>query len=190
MATVPTRLMTADEFLRMPDDGNSYELVEGKQVRVCPASVLSSTVAMTIGGLLSVFVRRHGLGKVGGADWGAKLAVNPDTVRAPDVAFVRRERLREGRLTRGFFAGAPDLVVEVLSPSDRYRNVTRKVQEYLAAGASLVWIIDPEDRSAVVYRADGTVQTYGEDGVLDGSDLLPGFTLSLTEIWEDVEDET
>jgi Uma2 family endonuclease len=144
---------------------------------------------MAIGALLYVFVRQHDLGEVGGADWGARLFANPDTVRVPDVAFVRKERLRDGKLPRRFQDGAPDLVVEVLSPSDRYRRTARKVAEYLRAGASLVWIIDPDERSAVVHRADGSMDEYGADGVLDGGDLLPGFTLNLAEIWKEVEDE-
>ena len=187
MTTRPAKLITADEFLCMPDDGALYELEEGRLVDVGGAGWRASTIAMTIGILLGTFVRRHKLGTVSGADLGVKLSDNPDTVRVPDVAFIRAERLR-GNRTRGFFSGAPDLVVEVLSPSDRYRRPARKVAEYLRAGALLVWIIDPEERSATVHRADGTVETYGADGVLDGGDLLPGFTLHLAEIWEEVED--
>jgi Uma2 family endonuclease len=179
--------MTADEFFSMPDCSKLYELEEGRLVAIGPAPWRSSTVAATIGALLGTFVREHKLGKVSGADLGTKLASDPDTVRVPDVAFIRAERLPGGRRPRGFSTGASDLVVEVLSPSDRYRKTQRKVREYLAAGARLVWIIEPEDRSAVVYRADGTIEEYGADGVLNGGDLLPGFTLNLAEIWEEVE---
>ena len=189
MTTTPAKLMTADEFFCLPDDDKRYELQKGRLIDVGGASPRSSAVAMAIGALLYVFVRQHNLGKVGGADWGARLFANPDTVRVPDVAFVRKERLRNGKLPRRFQDGAPDLVVEVLSPTDRYRRTARKVREYLAAGAQLVWVIDPDDRSAVVYRADGTDEDYDSDGVLDGGDLLPGFTLNLAEIWEEVEDE-
>lgn len=189
MTTTQTSLMTADEFLAMPDDGKVYELEEGRPVEVGGASWRSSTVAMTIGTLLNVFVRLHKLGKVSGADLGTRLAANPDTVRVPDVAFIRAARLRDGKGPRGFVGGAPDLAIEVLSPSDRYRKVARKVREYLRAGASQVWVFDPEDRSAEVHHADGRVEEYGADGVIPGGDLLPGFTLDLAAIWEDVEDE-
>lgn len=189
MTSTPTRLMTADEFFCMPDDGKLYELVDGKLEEVGAASPRSSAVAALIVTLINVFVLRHKLGVVGGADWGTKLFSNPDTVRAPDVCFVRRERLPGGRVPVRFQDGVPDLLVEVLSPSDRYRKVARKVREYLAAGARLVWIIDPEERSAVVYRADGSQTDYDADGILDGEDVLPGFTLNLAEIWLDAADE-
>jgi Uma2 family endonuclease len=189
MTIAEPKLMTADEFFCMPDEGKVYELVEGRLVEVGGASWRSSTIAMTIGALLTMFVRQHRLGKVSGADLGTKLASKPDTVRVPDVAFVRAERFRDGKGPRRFFVGAPDLCIEVLSPTDRYSTVRRKIREYLAAGAEQVWVIDPETRAAVVHRAGGAEDEYAEDGVIDGGDLLPGFTLRLAEIWEDVEDE-
>ena len=189
MTTTPTKLITADEFFRKPDDGKLYELVEGRLEEVSAASPRSSAVAAMVLTLLNVFVRQNRLGVVGGADWGTKLFSNPDTVRAPDVCFVRAERLPGGRVPVRFQDGAPDLIVEVLSPTDRFRAVARKVREYLAAGARLVWVIDPDERSAVVYRADGTISEYEEDGVLDGGDVLPGFTLNLADIWVDAADE-
>lgn len=187
MASTSTKLITADEFFCIPDDGGRYELVEGRLEEV-GASPRSSAVAIAIASLLFAFVRRHKLGVVGGADWGAKLFTDPDTVRVPDVCFVRFERLPGGRVPVRFQDGAPDLVVEVLSPSDRFRRTARKVREYLETGARLVWVIDPEERSAVVYRAGGSISEYDADGVLDGGDLLPGFTLDLAEIWVDGDD--
>ncbi len=187
MTTTPVRLMTADEVFRMPDDGKRYELVEGRLEEVTPASPMSSAVAVAIAALLYAFVRPRKLGVVGGADWGVKLFGDPDTVRAPDVCFVRADRLPNGKVPRRFQDGVPDLVVEVLSPTDRYRRTQRKVREYLAAGARLVWVIDPDERSAVVYQADGSVSEYEAGGLLDGGDVLPGFTLNLAEIWVDAE---
>lgn len=187
MATAPPRLMTADEFFHLPDDGR-YELVEGRLEEVGGGSEQSSLVAATILTLLNIFVRLHKLGKVGGAGLGAKLFDDPDTVRVPDVSFISKERYPQGKVARGFRRGAPDLVVEVLSPSDRYRRTRRKVDEYLAAGARLVWVFDPDDRSVVVHRAGGTVTEYGENDVLDGGDVLPGFTLALAEVWEEAEE--
>jgi Uma2 family endonuclease len=189
MTIAEPKLMTADEFFCMPDDGKRYELVQGRLVEVGGASWRSSTVAATILILLGTFVRQHRLGKVSGADLGSKLASSPDTVRVPDVAFVRSDRFRGGKGPRGFFVGAPDLCIEVLSPTDRYPAVRRKIREYLTAGAEQIWVIDPETRSAIVHRAGGAEEEYAEDGIIDGGDLLPGFTLRLAEIWEDVEDE-
>lgn len=188
MTTTPTKLITAEQFLRMPDDNKVYELVKGRLVEVGGASWLSSTVAMTIGIILGAYVRERKLGKVSGADMGATLVRGPDTVRVPDIAFIRAERFPDGKGPRGFFEGAPDLAVEVLSPTDRYTKTMKKVREYLAAGARLVWVIDPVDRTATVHRADGSITDYEADGVLDGEAVIPGFTLRLADIWEEVED--
>ncbi len=189
MTTTPTKLITADEFLHMPDDGKVYELEEGRLIDVGGASWRSSTVAATLIALIYAFATPRRLGKVSGAGLGTKLAANPDTVRVPDVAFVSAARLPDGRGPSGFLSGAPDHAIQVLSPSDRYRATLRKVREYLATGARLVWVIDPDERSAVVQRADGTISEYGEDGVINGGDVLPGFTLNLSDIWEEVTDE-
>ena len=189
MTTTPAKLITADEFFCM-SDSKMYELEEGRLVRVGATSPRSSAVAANVLILLGAFVRESRLGVVGGADWGTKLFANPDTVRALDVCFVRAERLPGGRVPVRFQDGAPDLIVEVLSPTDRFRAVARKVREYLAAGARLVWVIDPDERSAVVYRADGTISEYEEAGVLDGEDVVPGFTLNLADIWVDAADES
>ena len=153
------------------------------------ASPRSSAVAIAVAALLYAFVHPRKLGVVGGADWAARLFSNPDTVRIPDVVFVRAERLPGGKVPIKFQDGAPDIVIEVLLPTDRFRRIMRKEREYLAAGARLVWVIDPDDRSAVVYRADGSISEYEADGVLDGEDVLPGFTLKLADIWVDAEAE-
>lgn len=178
-----TRLMTAEELFEMPDDGNLYELVEGVLTQVSPASQTSSAVAGIILTLLNNHVRPKKLGLVTGADGGAKLRSNPDTVRAPDVAFVRADRLPQGRPARSFFDGAPDLAVEVFSPSDRRSVTLRTMQSYLDAGVRLAWFIDPFERSAQVYRPGQPARGLAEDGVLDGDDVLPGFRLPLEDIW-------
>lgn len=185
MATVSSSHMTAEAFFALPDAGVRYELVAGRLEEVGAASPRSSAVAANVLIDLGSFVRRARLGVVGGADWGARLFADPDTVRAGDVCFVRSERLPEGRVPVRFQEGAPDLIVEVLSPSDRFRAVSRKVREFLAAGALLVWVLDPEERSAVVFRADGSVSEFGEDDVLDGEDVVPGYQLALASIWVD-----
>lgn len=177
------RLLTAGDLMRLPDDGYQYELEEGRLIRVPPSGPLASVVAMTIATLLNVFVRSHRLGIVGGADFGLILARDPDTVRAPDVAFYRAERIPPGGIPATYWDLAPDLAVEVLSPSNRRGRVLKKVGEYLDAGTRLVWVVDPRRRTAVVYRPKGEPAIFGEDGVLDGEDVLPGFTLPLAEVW-------
>ena len=184
MTNLPAeRLLTAADLMRLPDDGYRYELEGGRLIRMPPGGPLASIVAATILTLLNQFVRLHRLGVVGGADFGMILARDPDTVRAPDVAFYRADRLPPGGIPVTYWELAPDLAVEVLSPSDRRSKVLRKVSEYLDAGTPLVWVVDPRRRTAVVYRPEGEPTILGADGVLDGEDVLPGFTLTLAEVW-------
>jgi Uma2 family endonuclease len=133
--------------------------------------------------LIGNFVAEHRLGVVGGADFGILLARGPDTVRAPDVVFYRADRLPAGGIPSTYWELAPDLAVEVLSPSDRRGKVLKKVGEYLDAGTHLVWVVDPRRRTAVVYRPEGEPTILGADGILDGEDVLPGFRLALAEVW-------
>jgi Uma2 family endonuclease len=186
MTNLPAeRLLTAEDLMQLPDDGYRYELDEGRLVRMPPGGPLAAIVAATILTLINEFARLHRLGKVGGADFGSILAREPDTVRAPDVAFYRTDRLPPGGIPSMYWELAPDLAVEVLSPSDRRGKVLRKVGDYLDAGTQLVWVVDPRRRTAVVYRPEGEPTILGADGILDGEDVLPGFTLALGDVWEE-----
>lgn len=187
MTQAPSQpLMTAEDLLTLPDDGYFYELDRGRLIRMSPSSTWPNTVASEILTALNSFVRPRKLGRVGGGEGGFLLFTEPDTVRAPDVWFIRTERLEGGRLPRrGYVKVAPDIAVEVNSPSDRQGDVLRKVAEYLAAGTRLVWIIYPESRTAVIYRPEGPPEIIGEDGVLDGEDIVPGFTLALRDVFAD-----
>lgn len=185
VATAPIpSMMTADELLAMPDDGNRYELVQGDLLCVSPSAVWPGIVAGRVFGLLWSFLQGHArLGICGISETGFRLALDPDTVRSPDVWFVRTEHIPPvGIPEEGFWPGAPDLAIEVLSPSDRFVDVMRKVQEYLAAGAHLVWVIDPKGRSAAAFAPERMPLLLGEDDVLEGGDLLPGFTLRLGDV--------
>ena len=175
---VPPMLMTADELLREPVPNKRTELVRGVLVVREPAGSTHGIVAMNLGIELGTFVKRVGSGAVFAAETGFKLTTNPDTVRAPDVAFVARERVPP-RDARGFPALAPDLVVEVLSPDDRPGEVLAKVADWLTAGTRLVWVVDPERRVARVYRADGSEALVNEGGALEGEAVLPGFRCEL-----------
>lgn len=188
MTTYPKpELMTAEDVLALPDDGNQYELSEGELIVMSPASYWSSIVAAAILRRIAAFVVEHRLGLVAGADGGMLLRRGPDTLRAPDVSFVRRERIPPDVSRGGFIPVAPDLAVEVLSPSDRFSRVTRKIRDYFAAGTRLVWVVDPDDRVTTVYHPDRPVEIIGADGTLDGEDVLPGFTLSLAELWAELD---
>jgi Uma2 family endonuclease len=177
------RLVTADELLTLETAGKSTELVRGKLIVREPPSTYHGTVQSILNVLVGSYVRAHTLGAVFGQDTGFKIASNPDTVRAPDLAFVDRARVAQTP-RRGYAALAPDLVAEILSPDDRPGEVLTKVGEWLEAGVRLVWVIDPERRVATVYRDDGGVMTVSSDADVDGEQVLPGFSFRLSELFE------
>ena len=177
----PPALMTADELLRTHVPDKRTELVRGVLVVREPAGSRHGLVTMNLGAELAVYVKQTGAGGVYAAETGFKLTTNPDTVRAPDIAFVARERL-PAPSTTGYPALAPDLAVEVLSPGDRPGEVLAKVADWLSAGTRLVWVLDPERRLARVYRHDGSETIVTAEGALAGEDVLPGFGCSLVSI--------
>lgn len=177
----PPRLMTADELLAMPDDGMRHELVEGEVVATAPAGADHGEIAGRIAGYLGPFVRERKLGRMYIAETGFVLARDPDTVRAPDVAFVRAERVVH---TATYVVGAPDLAVEVISPTDSYGEIDAKVTEYLAAGCRMVIVINPRNQTATVTTPKG-VKRLTIDDTLDGADVIPGWTLPMRELFED-----
>jgi Uma2 family endonuclease len=177
-----TPLVTAEELARLPDDGYRYELVEGRLIRMSPVSFEHGRVVMRLGLLLGRHLEQHPVGTIG-ADVGFKLASNPDTVRGPDIAFVRRDRVPTSG--RGFFTGAPDLVIEVLSPDDRSGAVRAKTEQYLATGVPVVVIADPEERTATTFRPGfPPVALASPNDVLDLSDAITGFRCSLDDIFQ------
>ena len=173
-------LMTADELERLPETGKRMELVRGHLVVSEPPGFRHGDIVVNLAVALSLFVRAGNLGRVL-AESGFVLATNPDTVRGPDISFIRRDRVPDP-IPHGFARFAPDLAIEVLSPSNRPGKVLEKVADYLNAGTLLVWVIDPDRRQARVHRADGTISTVTEHEMLDGEDVLPGFTCTLSQV--------
>lgn len=173
--------VSADDLERLTPPNMRSELVRGVMVVREPAGYRHGEIAARLTKILMDHVDHHALGRVLAAETGFVLATDPDTVRAPDVAFVKRERLPDPSPV-GFATFAPDLVVEVLSPNDRPGEVLAKVADWLTAGTALVWVVDPERRRARVYRADGSEGLVPEDGPLDGEDLLPGFSCQLASL--------
>jgi Uma2 family endonuclease len=168
-------LMTADDLLRLNLPDQRTELIGGRLVVREPAGYQHGEVAMRLARVIANFVDAHDLGHVVAAATGFTLSISPDTVRAPDVGFVRKDRIPTPA-PRGFATFAPDLVVEVLSPGDRPGDVLAKVADWLTAGVLLVWVVDPVRRLARVYRADGTETVLQPADQLDGESVLPGFT--------------
>jgi len=132
---------------------------------------------------LGQHVKENNLGLVYGAETGFKLATDPDTVRAPDIAFVRRELIEQTGLHKGFRPGAPDLAVEVLSPGDTAEEIEQKTAEWLAAGARAVWIVSPKRRTVTVHRSLKHIKILTEQDELDGADVVPGFRCRVADIF-------
>jgi len=177
----PAAPLTAEGLLALSIPDKRVELVRGVLVVREPAGYAHGRVAMNLAVRLAAYVEGAAAGQVFAAETGFTLARGPDTVRAPDIAFVRRDRLPDPA-THGFPDLAPDLVVEVLSPDDRPGEVLAKVADWLAAGTRLVWTVDPERRAARIYRHEGSETIVTADGALEGEDVLPGFSCSLASI--------
>lgn len=176
-----SELVTAEELERMGRPAFHFELVKGRLVRMNPPNHEHGRVTVHLGAALFQFVRANDLGGVV-VESGYTLARDPDTVRGPDVSFVRKGRPNYPP-HRGFFVGAPDLAVEVRSPDDSIRELLAKADEYLAAGAELVWIVDPDDATVRVLRPGSEPVTLGVRDILDGGATVPGFSLPLAELF-------
>lgn len=175
--------VTADELLELSArNNNRYELIRGKVRVMPPAGDEHGYMASSVNARMHIHAEENILGYVFAAETGFLLERNPDLVRAPDVGFVRRERVK-GKLGGKYFPGAPDLAVEVVSPNDRADEVQDKVQDWLSHGTQLVWVVEPKSRTVTVYRPDGTANVLQAAGTLDGEDVLPGFRFPLTRLW-------
>jgi len=171
-----TGSVTVDEFARLPDDDFRYELVAGVVHRMSPVGARHGVVTLRLGAALTAWAERHRAGAVM-TETGFVLAIDPDTVLAPDLAFVRRERIPASGLPASFWRGAPDFAVEVLSLDDRQAEVAAKVREYLSHGVTLVWVIDPSARTVTVHRPAAPPEMLTGDRVLDGGNVLAGFEI-------------
>jgi Uma2 family endonuclease len=179
------RLMTAEELWELPErPGMRYELVEGVLVEVPGAGALHNLIAALVYRLIYDFVRGRNLGLVFTDGLAYILGRNPDRVRIPDVSFVSRERVPADGVPVGFWPGAPDLAVEIVSPNDRAEDVHEKVREYLASGVRLVWVLWPGSRSVGVHAPGEPTRELGPGDELDGGDVLPGFRVGVTALFE------
>src|SRR5215210_2856382 len=177
------RKMTAEDLLRLPDDGFRYELVGGELRRMAPAGHHHGRLTVNVTIPLGQHVREHGLGSVYAAETGFLLARDPDMVRAPDVAFVRRERVEEVGDAEGYWPGAPDLAVEVVSPNDLYTDVHAKVLDWLGAGGCMVVVLDGRKRAVTAYRSLADITVLTEEDTLDGADVVPGWRIAVRDLF-------
>jgi Uma2 family endonuclease len=181
--TVDQKLMTADELMAMPDDGMRHELVRGELRTMPPGGWEHGQESSRLDRSLGNYVEAHDLGEVATNEPGFLLTTNPDTVRAPDVAFLQRERLPIGVARRGYFRGAPDLAIEVISPNDLYDEVDEKVAEWLEHGTRMVIVVNPRRKRVAVHRPGRDVRILGVEDILDGEDVVPGWTLAVRDLF-------
>ena len=184
MSTTSTALMTAEELMELPHgEGFRYELINGELEKTMAAGNPHGRITMRLAGPLSEFIWTHDLGEIFAAETGFQLTFDPDTVLAPDVSFISKQRLEQVGETERFWPGAPDLVVEVLSPSDRLGKVNKKTSLWLGYGAKQVWVVNPKDRTVRIHRSATDITTFSGSDDLEAQDLLPGFRLSLDRIF-------
>ncbi len=180
---VTGKRMTAEELWRLPDDHMRHELIDGEFTTMPLAEAQHGCVTMDVGASLAEYVRAMALGHTFAAGTGFILARNPDLVRAPDVAFVRQERVAAAGRVRGYRVGAPDLAVEVVSPDDRAGDVAQKVAHWLAYGTPMVIVVYPDERRVRVHRPGQPPRDLGMTDAIDGEDVVPGWTLPLAELF-------
>jgi Uma2 family endonuclease len=169
--------MTADELLVLPDDGWRYELVRGELRKMSPSGARHGVVATEIIVSLGAYVKKHSLGRVYSSETGFKISRQPDTVRAPDAAFVRSERVVN---TASFFDGPPDIAFEVTSPGDTYSEIEEKTLDWLRAGVRVVVVVDPRTASVRIHRSSGATTV---NDVIEIEDVIPGWKLALSEVF-------
>jgi Uma2 family endonuclease len=176
--------MTAQELFLLPDDGMQYELVDGVLFEMAPANWEHGFLMGNVYSAVREFVRARELGVVLCGDPGVILRHGPDTVRAPDVCYIVGARLPQGRLPTTFSDIVPDLIVEIVSPGDSRAEVEEKTQAWLRAGARLVWTVYPNTRTISVRSGSEPGRIYAENAMLDGGDVLPGFSVRVGELFQ------
>ena len=178
-----TTLVTAEQLMRMPDDGFRYELVAG-ELRKSPANSWRHGIAAShLHWRLDEHVRKQGLGYVFIGGLGFILARDPDTVRSPDLAFVREELFRNPPPGDEYWPGPPDLAGEVVSPWDTFGELDEKVMAWLDAGGKMAWVVDPELQTVSVYRSATDIKTLTRNDELDGEDVIPGFRCRVSDFF-------
>ncbi len=175
--------MTADELLRLDHDSVRYELVSGELRMMSPAGWRHGELVFRLSILIGRHVEQHRLGRCFGAETGFLIQQNPDTVLAPDIAFIAAINLPDTEPEQAYWPGAPDLAVEVRSPHDTDTRVRDKAKRWLTAGGQMIWDVDPAGQCVTVYRPNAEPRSVTCDETLDGGDVLPGFELSLSDLF-------
>lgn len=182
MSATAQRLLTAQEFWLLPTKSKWQELVRGEVIETMPPGGRHSEIAGALVALLGLWVKQGASGYAG-ARAGYVLSHDPDTVRGPDVSYVRVDRILPGGVPDAFWPIPPDLAVEIVSPSETANEVREKVRDFLAADTPLVWVVYPRTKEVVVHTADDLARTYSEDDMIEYPDVLPGFSCKVAELF-------
>jgi Uma2 family endonuclease len=176
-------ITTASQLSHLPDDGQRYELIMGELRMMSPAGGTHGMVALRIGRFLGAYVDQQRLGAVFAAETGFLLATNPDTVRAPDVAYVSQDRLASLDNLDGFLRLAPDLAIEVVSPRDTSSEVESKAEMWLTHGTRMVLVVDPSNQSIRKYCSTSAIEVAHVGDQLDCNDVVPGWKLNVADVF-------
>ncbi|MCL6435311.1 MAG: Uma2 family endonuclease [Leptolyngbyaceae cyanobacterium HOT.MB2.61] len=180
------KVWTDEEFMALPDDGGRYELVDGEIVNMGNSGMEHGNIGTFLGGALEFYARPKRLGVT--CDSSTAFGMKSGNKRSLDVSFVARDRLQGlKRLPKGFFQGAPDLAVEIISPNNTFEEIHQKLSEYLDNGCRLAWVINPDEQSVLVYHQPHPDRLLTITDVLDGENVVPGFTLPVAELFAELD---
>lgn len=182
---ITKQAVTAEQFFELPDvPGKQLELVRGELVEMPSPGALHNLIANLLNHLLYAFASERRLGLVFGDNMGYVLSRGPDTVRIPDVSFIAWGRVPEAGIPEGAWQIPPDLAVEIVSPSDQVVDVNDKAREYVESGVQMVWVLWPKRRAVSVHMRDRMPRELSVDDELDGGDVLPGFSVHVSELFD------
>ena len=181
---VEPQLLTAEEYAVLPNDGRLTELVSGRIVEMNRPFTSHGYFLVRLSMLLGQFVEQHGLGRVVGGDAGLVTHRDPDTVRGPDLAYYSYQRMPRGPIPDGYWPASPELVIEIRSKNDRWKDILQKVAEYLSANVLTVAVVDPASQRVHLFSADHEVTVLNADDHLTFPDLLPGFDVIVSRLFE------
>ena len=179
-----TTPFTAEQLLEMRDDGFRYELIDGELKRMSPGNWEHGAIVGYLNTVLGHYIQTNRLGRIFGAETGFMLRRNPDTVRAPDIAFIRQQNLPLTPPESAYWPGAPYLAVEVVSPGDTMREVDEKVQTWLHSGTKAVWVVNPKWRNVTAYHSSSDIKIFTEVDELSGGATVPGFSHPVADIFK------
>ena len=177
------KITTAKELLRMQEDGYRYELIQGELIKMTPAGFEHGVITQNLAWRLARFVKEQDLGLVPTAETGYVIGRDPDTVRAPDISLVSKQQVERLGLPTAYFPEAPALAVEVVSPDDTAEQVDSKIRCWLEAGTKLAWVVYPGGRTVTVYRSLSDIFVLTDKDVLEGGDVVPGFSCPIADIF-------